>query len=186
MASQILSILFFYPYQKINDFELVRFLLLPLIGLILFGIKEFKAFTERFFPNTKFFLFSSILVILLFSNIYQTSRTLEVYWQEEKVGKVRDLKAVADWVRQNTRKGDLIAASEFLYGGVYLARPVVALPAYKLLNRNNLHQFIRIYQPKVVIFDKSYPLGVEDQLKMLGYRNVKNWPKGSVFLAFSA
>jgi hypothetical protein len=182
---QILGILFFYPYQKINEFELVRFLLLPLVALLLFGIREFKVFTERFFPNTKFFLFSSILVILLFSNIYQTHKTLEIYWQEEKIGKVKDLKAVADWVRQNTKGRDLIAASEFLYGGVYLARPVVAFPSHKLLNRNNLNQFLRIYQPRVVIFDKSYPSGVENQLKMLGYQKVKNWPQESVFLAFS-
>ncbi len=182
---QILGILFFYPYLKINQFELVRFLLLPLIGLILFGIKEFKAFTERFFPNTKSFLFSSILLILLFSNIYQTSKTLEIYWQEDKAGKVKDLKAAADWVRQNTKDRDLIAASEYLYSAVYLARPVVALPAHKLLNTNNLNQFLRIYQPRVVIFDKSYPLGVEDQLEMSGYQKVKNWPKGSVFMAFS-
>jgi hypothetical protein len=105
---------------------------------------------------------------------------LKVYWQEERSGKVKDLNNIAAWVRKNTNGSDLIAASEFIYGGVYLDRPVVALPFYKTLNQENLASFINTYKPRAVILEKNDIY--RNALVLLGYRqDDKSFP-GSHFM----
>ncbi len=181
---QITSAIFFYSYIRIDEFQWTRFLLLPVISLIVLGAKGLRDFCGRFFPRTKFFLFHAILSIIFLSNFYQSYKVLEAYWEEAKYGrKVVNLEAIAGWVRANTGTQDMIAVSaEYIIGGVDLDRPTVSLPFGKTLNSNNLRDFINIFRPKAVIFERTLSLGAE--LRRLGYREAENWPQNSLFLVF--
>lgn len=180
---QASSTLIFYTYMRIGEFQWTRFLLLPVIALVVFGIKALKDFSQKFFPRAKFFFFHSFLAIVFLSNFYQSYKVVEFYWQEEEKGqKAGELISALDWVKKNTGELDLIAASEYVIGGVYLERPTVALPLYNTLNRKNLADFIGIYKPKAVICEKTLLIGSE--LEALGYRIVQNRPKDSLLEVF--
>lgn len=180
---QVSSTIFFYPYMRIGEFQWTRFLLLPVIALVVFGIKALKDFSQRFFPRAKFFFFHSFLSIIFLSNFYQSYKVIEFYWQEEKKGeKARELTSALDWVKKNTKESDLIAVSEYIIGGVYLERPTVVLPLYNALNQKNLEDFVSIFKPRAVICEKTLQIGPE--LEALGYRKVQNWPKDSLLEVF--
>lgn len=167
---QVCSLILFYPYVRLNDFELVRFLLVPVLALLITGLRDFKVFCFRFFPKTRSLFFFSVISIVFLTNMRQSLEVLDVYWKEERSGKVQALKEVSEWVKQRTQGQDLVAAEEFIYGGVYLDRPTVAFLERKLLNYNNLYSFKSIYNPRSIIVEKS---AFKDKiLKDAGYRPV--------------
>ncbi len=169
---QLASTLFLYPYMEIHEFEMVRFLILPAIALAVLGLRGWRDFTVRFFPRTKTFIFHAVIFIVFLSNFYQSFTVLKVYWQEEESGKVGELSAIADWVKKHTKESDLIASTEFIYGGVYLDRPVVAMPFFKTLDQINLRKFLSIYSPKVLIFEKN--LLLDRELEQFGYKKAQD------------
>jgi len=177
---QIAATILFYPYMRIGEFQWTRFLLLPVACLLLLAMDELKSFCLRFFSKTALqkLLFHSILAIVFLSNLYQSARVLEVYWKEAKTGiKVRELNAVARWVKENTKEQDLVAVSEYIIGGVYLDRPTVVLPSYKALNDNKLDVFIKIYKPQTIIFENTLP--ITSELERLGYKKATSEVPGA-------
>lgn len=185
LVLQVSSTIFFYPYMRIGEFQWTRFLLLPVIALVVFGIKALKDFSQKFFPRAKFFFFHSFLSVIFLSNFYQSYKVVEFYWQEEKKGeKATELTSALGWVKKNTKESDLIAVSEYIIGGVYLERPLVALPLYNALNQKNLEDFMNIYKPRAVICEKTLQIGPE--LEALGYRRAQNRPKESLLEIFRA
>lgn len=181
---QLAAALLFYPYMRIGEFQWTRFLLLPAACLAIVAIRELREFCKKFFPRTAAILFHGILAIVLTSNLYQSYKVLEVYWQKEtRVDKVEALESVVSWVNRNTREGDLVAVSEFIIGNAYLARPVVVLPLYKTLNNNNLRDFLGIYKPRAVIFENTLPL--DRDLAFYGYKEAVFLSRGyPVFRVF--
>jgi hypothetical protein len=174
---QMAATVLFYPYMRIGEFQWTRFLLFPVVCLLLLAVDELKSFCFRFFPRTRILLFHSILAIVFLSNLYQSARVLEAYWQEAKTGiKVRELTALARWVRENTNDHDLVAVSEYIIGGVYLDRPTVVLPGYNTLTDNKLSVFIKIYKPQTVIFENTLFITLE--LERLGYKEAPSGAPG--------
>ncbi|MFH0877095.1 MAG: glycosyltransferase family 39 protein [Candidatus Omnitrophota bacterium] len=176
------AILVFYPYVRLHEFELVRFLLPSVVALLIIGIRGLSDFGQRFLPRTKALFFHAVLFVIFASNYYQSYKVLEIYWHKETRQTVGQLEAVPVWLKQNTSSEDLIAAQEVLYGLVYLDRPVVAVPFRNTLSQNNLEAFIRIYKPAVIIYEKVF--GMERVLGPLGYAKVQDWLPESHFDIF--
>ena len=152
---QIFSMVCFYPYIKLNDAELVRFLMLPVLAFLIIGLKEFKAFCFWFFRGRGKIFFVAIILIVFWANMRQSLEVLDYYWAESRTEKARVFKGIAAWVQENTKSGELIAAEEFVFGSVYLERPVVSFLQLKLLDENNLQKFKSIYHPRIIIVEKS-------------------------------
>lgn len=182
----IATTVLFYPYMRVAEFQWTRFLLLPVISLILLGVKGWREAVLRLSPGLKRFAFHSVLAIVFAANFYQSGRVLAVYWKKDEArGRVASLKAVSEWVRSNTQDRDLVAVSIFLLGRVYLDRPTVVLPLYNALNTKNLRDFLSIYKPQAVIFEKTAPEGLGRDLAQSGYK--KGEPPGllgGLFIVF--
>jgi len=179
---QILLTPFLYFYVSLNEFEGTRFLFLPVIFLMILGIKGFHEFCTNYFPKTKKILFLSVLFIILVSNFNQSNQVLAIYGQEARKGtKERELKALGDWVSSQTKDSDLIAATDFILSNVDLNRPMVNIPTFLLLKKSNLENFITIYKPKVFVFENTLP--IQDILVTFGYSLARNDdPKGQILI----
>lgn len=148
---QAFSLVMFYPYAQLNDFELVRFLLVPVIALLLISLVDLEIICSKFLVRYGKALFLSIIALVVLANQLQSAELLKVYWKEAGQGKVRPLEDLRSWIEKNTAKGQLIAAEELVYGSIYLDRPIVSFLEGKLLNDNNLSNFLSIYHPALVI-----------------------------------
>ncbi len=172
-----------YPYMRVAEFQWTRFLLLPVIFLSALGVKAWRDFTQKFFPRTKKFLFHAVLVIVFASNFYQSCRVLEVYWRKNgQDAKVAAMRALSQWTAQNTKNEDLIAVSLYLIGRVDFDRPTVILPLYKMLTRNNLEKFLALYRPRALIFEKTLPEALREDLKKNGYDQSPSFGADSSFV----
>jgi hypothetical protein len=77
---------------------------------------------------------------------------------------VREIRQkVFSWVRQNSRSTDIIATSE-IQEGFELFRPVVSLPAGKLLTRVNMKDFLLIYKPSYILLSRDKLAQYKDML----------------------
>ncbi len=182
-ACQILITPFLYFYVSLSEFEWTRFLLMPMIFLMILGIKGFREFCSNYFPKTKNILFISVLSIILLSNFYQSVQVLTAYAQEAKKGiKEQELKSLRAWVSRQTKNLDLIAATDYILSNVDLDRPVVSIPTSRLLTKTNLENFITIYKPKVFVFEDT--LHIQDVLTALGCSFEKNDGRESRILIY--
>lgn len=180
---QIAASILFYPYMRIGEFQATRFLFLPVACFSILAADEFALWVRRVFAHFKLFVFHVIFGVVVASNLYQSWGVLEVYGKEAKEGvKTEALSSVARWVAARTQAEDLVAVSEYIIGGVYLDRPTVVLPLYKTLSYNKLSSFLDIYAPRVVVFEKTLPMGAV--LREKGYQPVSGWSQRSLFLIF--
>ncbi|HAJ56369.1 MAG TPA: hypothetical protein DCL35_01205 [Candidatus Omnitrophica bacterium] len=177
--------IFNYPYMRVADFQWTRFLIVPLVSMMILGVLEWRYLTERFLPKTKRLVFHSLLVIVFLSNFYQSSRVLEVYWKKEEAGeKVAALRSILEWTKANTGQEDLIAVSLYVVGRADLERPTVILPLYNTLNSNNLRDFLAIYRPRAVIFENTMPPALRHDLAALGYGPAHGRPDSELFTIY--
>jgi len=158
-VAQMAASVWFYPYMIMGEFSWTRFLLLPAACLLILGGRGLKDFCARFLPKTGRIFFHVVFAVILFANIYQAVRVLDVYWQEDKAHvKETSLKAAKEWVLSHTKKGELAAPTEYVVGNVDLERPVIVLPSHNMLSLNNLNDFFRIFSPQVLVFEYTLPL----------------------------
>lgn len=181
---QASSMVLFYPYIKLNDAELVRFLLVPVLVFLIIGLREFKNFCMVFFSRKGALFFAAMILILFAANMRQSLEVLDYYWKEAKTDKVRVFESLSAWVKQNTGHEELIAAEEYVYGSVYLDRPTVSFLERKLLNEKNLRSFTSIYRPRAIIIEKS---SEKDRLlRQAGYEPVSINQKGLPFAVYES
>lgn len=181
---QTAAVLLFYSYARLGEFEWGRFLLLPLMSLIILAGRQLRLFCQRFVPLAKSFLFHAVFGIIFLSNLYQTGRTLEVYWQTAATSsqKVAELQAVAAWVREHMQETSLLAVSGDIIEKVWLERPEVILPFGNMLSEKKLGSFLKIYRPRAVIFEKS--LLIEKWIEAADYGKADSWFSGASISVF--
>lgn len=177
---QIVSVVLFYPYMRVGEFQWVRFLLWPAIAFAVFGFQGMKEFSSRYFRRAGNLFFLSLSVFVLVQSVIQSTLVLEAYWAPKtRWERVEQLKEAIERMKTSVAEGELVAVSESIIGAVSFQRPTVVLPTERTLTAPNLRGFIHIYQPKSIVFEPALMLG--EILEELGYKRIPGSKEFSFF-----
>lgn len=155
---------YYQPFSGLlNMLNISRYSLLMYVLSIPVALAYFYNFLENHPLNRNQKLYYLGLFIIFFTfakNIGPYfNRGLYAYHMQ-----VRDIRQeVFSWVRQNSQSNDIIATSE-IQEGFELSRPVISLPAGKLLTRVNMRDFLLIYKPSYILLSQDKLAQYKDML----------------------
>jgi hypothetical protein len=153
----------YYHWYFYDFFILIpMFTLFGIIGLSRFIGRAFKIGTESTSPPRQFPVWSTISTgfLVLFLAAYSIFITTKVKclpsYRED--GRLDSYRRIADSIRPEARKGDIVLSPEIGIIGYYLKDTIIrdlngiASPDTSLENINNLDYFVSTYSPKFIIF----------------------------------
>ena len=149
---------FWLPTSRL---ETVRYSLIPLVCWIPLGVAAFHDFPQILNKKLrlKYLRFGFILIMLpLFMVIgYHSIEFNQLAFndlQHPNEESIRD-QNMYRWVMDHSKPVDLIATSEY-QSSFGLDRPIVSLPEGKVINDQNMMDFLNIYHPKYILISRDF------------------------------